>query len=184
MSWPLPPHHPSRAARFRLLSQREHSRAELERKLAKYEEQPGELTRALDELTAKDFISEARVVQSVLHQRAARHGSARVRQELLHKGIAPEAVADAVASLQGSELDRARDVWRRRFNALPQDATERAKQMRFLDGARDFPAPWFPRYCATTRTSKPGRRVRSPASASCSGRPRRSRPCPGCRVGR
>ncbi len=117
---------------LRLLSQREHSRAELERKLAKYEEQPGELARALDELTAKDFISEARVVQSVLHQRAARHGAARLRQELLHKGIAPEAVAEAVASLQGSELDRARDVWRRRFDALPQDAAERAKQTRFL----------------------------------------------------
>jgi len=117
---------------LRLLSQREHSRAELERKLAKYEEQPGELSRALDELTAKDFISEARVVQSVLHQRAARQGAARVRQELLHKGIAPEAVAEAVASLQGSELDRAREVWRRRFDALPQDATERAKQTRFL----------------------------------------------------
>jgi regulatory protein len=117
---------------LRLLSQREHSRAELERKLAKYEEQPGELSRALDELTAKDFISEARVVQSVLHQRAARHGAARVRQELLHKGIAPEAVAEAVASLQGSELDRAREVWRRRFDALPQDATDRAKQTRFL----------------------------------------------------
>lgn len=117
---------------LRLLSQREHSRAELERKLAKYEEQPGELSRALDELTAKDFISEARVVQSVLHQRAARHGAARVRQELLHKGIAPEAVAEAVASLQGSELDRAREVWRRRFDALPQDGTERAKQTRFL----------------------------------------------------
>ena len=117
---------------LRLLSQREHSRAELERKLAKYEEQSGELARALDELAAKDFISEAMVVQSVLHQRAARHGAARVRQELLHKGIAPETVAEAVASLQGSELDRAREVWRGRFGELPQGAAERAKQTRFL----------------------------------------------------
>ncbi|MGJ7509474.1 recombination regulator RecX [Variovorax sp. GT1P44] len=117
---------------LRLLSQREHSRAELERKLAKYEEQPGTLALALDELSAKDFISEARVVQSVLHQRAGRHGAARVRQELLHKGIALDAVAEAVASLQGNELERAREVWRRRFGELPQDATERARQVRFL----------------------------------------------------
>lgn len=117
---------------LRLLSQREHSRAELERKLAKYEEQPGTLALALDELAAKDFISEARVVQSVLHQRAGRHGAARVRQELLHKGVAPDAVAEAVASLQGSELQRAREVWRRRFGELPQDATARARQVRFL----------------------------------------------------
>ncbi|MDN8612110.1 recombination regulator RecX [Variovorax ginsengisoli] len=117
---------------LRLLSQREHSRAELERKLKKYEEEPGTLAQALDELAAKDFISEARVVQSVLHQRAARLGAARVRQELLHKGIAPEAVAEAVAGLQGSEFDRALEVWKRRFGVQPQDATERARQVRFL----------------------------------------------------
>jgi regulatory protein len=117
---------------LRLLSQREHSRAELERKLRKYEEEPGSLARALDELAARDFISEARVVQSVLHQRAARLGAARVRQELLHKGIAPEAVAQALAGLQGSEFDRAREVWQRRFGVPPQDAAERAKQARFL----------------------------------------------------
>jgi len=117
---------------LRLLSQREHSRAELERKLKKYEEEPGTLALALDELAAKDFISEARVVQSVLHQRASRMGAARVRQELLHKGIAPEAVAEAVAGLQGSEFERAREVWQRRFGAPPQDTTERARQVRFL----------------------------------------------------
>jgi regulatory protein len=124
---------------LRLLGQREHSRAELERKLRKYEEEPGSLTRALDELAAQDFISEARVVQSVLHQRAARLGAARVRQELLHKGIAPEAVAEAVASLQSTELQRAREVWQRRFGASPQDAAERARQMRFMM-ARGFTA--------------------------------------------
>jgi regulatory protein len=124
---------------LRLLGQREHSRSELERKLAKYEEEPGTLARALDELAAKDFISEARVVQSVLHQRAARHGAARVRQELLHKGIAPEAVAEAIASLAGSELQRAREVWQQRFGTSPQDAAERAKQMRFML-ARGFAA--------------------------------------------
>lgn len=117
---------------LRLLSQREHSRAELERKLKKYEEEQGTLARALDELAAKDFISEARVVQSVLHQRASRMGAARVRQELLHKGIAPEAVAEAVAGLQGSEFDRALEVWKRRFGTPPQDASERARQVRFL----------------------------------------------------
>jgi len=38
---------------LRLLSQREHSRGELERKLARYEEEPGTLKAALDELAAK-----------------------------------------------------------------------------------------------------------------------------------
>ena len=117
---------------LRLLSQREHSRPELERKLAKYEEVPGTLALALDELAAKDFINETRVVQSVVNLRAPRMGAARVRQELLHKGIAPEAVADAVAALRETELDRARDVWARRFGAPAADMKERARQVRFL----------------------------------------------------
>ena len=117
---------------LRLLSQREHSRAELERKLARHEEEPGALGRALDELAAKDFISEARVVQSVLNQRAPRVGAARVRQELAHKGIAPEAIAEAVAGLRDTELPRAVEVWRRRFGTPPVDAADRARQARFL----------------------------------------------------
>ncbi|MDB5848537.1 MAG: recombination regulator RecX [Rhodoferax sp.] len=117
---------------LRCLSGREHSRAELERKLAKFEEEPGELQRVLDELQAKDFISESRVVQSVLHQKAPRMGAARVRQELQQKGIAPEAISEAVASLRDTEFARASEVWRRRFGAVPQDQKEHAKQARFL----------------------------------------------------
>ena len=124
---------------LRLLAQREHSRVELERKLAKYEEEPGTLAQALDELTARDFISEARVVQSVLHQRAGRLGALRLKQELQQKGIAAEAIAGAMDELKTTELQRAREVWRRRFGEPPSEAAERARQSRFLL-ARGFSA--------------------------------------------
>ena len=117
---------------LRLLSQREHSRAELARKLAAYEEEPGSLACALDELESRGLISEARVVQSVLHQRTARLGSGRIRQELQAKGVDADAVAEAVRGLQDTELARARAVWQRRFGQPPADARERARQMRFL----------------------------------------------------
>lgn len=119
---------------LRLLAGREHSRAELEKKLAAHEETPGELQRALDELQARGFINEQRVVDSVLHRRAARLGIARLKQELQAKGIGSEAVADAVQALRGTELDRAREVWRRKFGEPATDAAGRAKQMRFLAG--------------------------------------------------
>ncbi|NIM39797.1 MAG: recombination regulator RecX [Hydrogenophaga sp.] len=122
---------------LRLLAQREHSRAELQRKLAAHEESPGELARALDELQAKGFIDERRVIESVIHRRAARLGASRVRQELQAKGLPAEAVAQAVGELRGSEVERAREVWRKKFGRPPTDATERAKQMRFL-AARGF----------------------------------------------
>ena len=117
---------------LRLLSTREHSRAELERKLAQYEEEPGALAKVLDILAAKDFINENRVVESVLHRRSAKLGTQRIKQELQSKGLEPEAVASALNALRATEVDRAREVWKKKFGTPPQDATERAKHMRFL----------------------------------------------------
>lgn len=122
---------------LRLLSGREHSRAELERKLASHEEEPGQLARVLDELQAKDFINEQRVVDSVVHRRSARLGAMRIRQELQAKGLDDEKIREAVSGLRTSELARAREIWSRKFHALPGDAAQRAKQARFL-AARGF----------------------------------------------
>ena len=122
---------------LRLLGGREHSRAELERKLAKHEEEDGQLPRLLDDLQAKGFISEERVVESVLHRRAPRLGAGRIRQELQAKGLDADVVQQAVQQLRSTELARAREVWRRRFGVLPADAVQRAKQARFLT-ARGF----------------------------------------------
>ena len=117
---------------LRLLSTREHSRAELERKLTRFEEEAGQLAKVLDALAAKDFINEERVVESVLHRRSAKLGASRIKQELQSKGLAPQAVAQAMDALRGSELDRAREVWRKKFGQAPVDAAQRGKQMRFL----------------------------------------------------
>ncbi len=117
---------------LRLLSQREHSRAELERKLAPHEEVPGELAKALDELQARDFINDGRAIESVVHRRAGKLGAARVRQELAAKGLSGEAVAQAMEGLRDTELSRAQEVWRKKFGQAPADAHERARQMRFL----------------------------------------------------
>jgi regulatory protein len=122
---------------LRLLSQREHSRRELERKLAKYEEEPGQLQRALDELQARGFIDEQRVVDSHLHRRAPRLGAGRLRQELQAKGLDAERIATAMAALRGTEVERARTVWQRKFGELPAGPDERARQSRFL-AARGF----------------------------------------------
>ncbi len=117
---------------LRLLSGREYSRAELERKLESFETEPGALVRILDELQVKGFISEQRVIESVLHRRADKLGTTRIRQELLGKGLDPEAVALAMDPLRLNEVDRARQVWHKKFASPPADAAERGKQMRFL----------------------------------------------------
>ena len=127
----------SRALRH--LAAREHSRAELERKLRGPDTDAGELARTLDELEAKGFISAERVAESVLHRRSGRFGAARIRRELQDKGLDVETVQHAVERLQATELKRARDVWRRKFGEPAADAAGRAKQMRFL-ASRGFGA--------------------------------------------
>ena len=122
---------------LKLLAGREYSRFELERKLAAKEPDPGEIKRALDELQAKGFLDEQRVVDSLVHRRGARLGAGRIRQELQAKGIDAERVAVAVASLNASEFERAREVWRKKFGVLPEDAAQRARHARFL-AARGF----------------------------------------------
>ena len=117
---------------LRLLSGREHSRAELEKRLKDHEEAPGDLAKALDELEVKGFISEQRVIESVINRRQAKLGAARIRQELQSKGLDKDAVIDAVASLQATELERACDIWSRKFGEVATDAKARGQQMRFF----------------------------------------------------
>jgi regulatory protein len=128
---------------LRLLGMREHSRAELERKLAGQEQNCGELARVLDELQAKGFIDEGRVVESWIHRRAPAFGSVRIRQDLLQKGIAADVVQATVRELQGTEVERARALWLKRFSAPvagePVDPREQLRQGRYLM-ARGFAA--------------------------------------------
>jgi regulatory protein len=122
---------------LRLLAGREHSRAELERKLAPHEEEPGQLARVLDELRERGFLDEQRAVDALVHRRAPRLGAGRVRQELLQRGLPGEQVAAAVSALRATEFERALEVWRRKFGMPADDAAGRAKQARFL-AARGF----------------------------------------------
>jgi regulatory protein len=117
---------------LRALSGREHSRVELERKLLPHESHSGELAQILDELTAKGFISEERVAQSVLHRRAAKLGTARVVQEMRAKGLGSEAVAQAAEQLKATEFERAQSAWQRKFGEVATNPLDRAKHMRFL----------------------------------------------------
>ena len=117
---------------LKLLSQREHSRLELQRKLAEHVEEGDDLSAVLDELEKRGFISEQRVVESVLHSKAGRYGSARLQQELRGKGLDDELVRNASEQLRDTELQRAREIWRKRFGVPPADVKEKAKQLRFL----------------------------------------------------
>lgn len=150
-----------------LLAQREHSRAELRRKLLRIQQQllqreqqrarlaaagqAGEEGRnapppALDEdpeageaavdalldtLAAAGYLNEERFVESRLHLRAGRFGVQRIQQELAQHGLRLD--AGQQATLRETELERAREVWKRRFGDQPsRETAEQARQTRFL----------------------------------------------------
>jgi regulatory protein len=123
---------------LRYLAGREHSRAELERKLRAYEE-PGTLTQVLDALQALGYLDEQRVAESVVFRRAPRLGAARIRHELQSKGLDAQTVQQTLDSLRPTEVERAHAVWRKKFAQPALDAAGRAKQQRFL-AARGFGA--------------------------------------------
>jgi regulatory protein len=117
---------------LRLLARREHTRLELERKLSVHVEDPAELQSLLDDFTARGWLSESRAADQLVRLKRARFGAARIRQDLIEKGVPHELIAPALETLKESELDAAREVWKRKFRAPPVDSAERAKQIRFL----------------------------------------------------
>ncbi|MBV8125874.1 MAG: recombination regulator RecX [Burkholderiaceae bacterium] len=137
-----------KARAIALLAQREHSRLELRRKLLRLahpaieSEEEADLQarvdRLLDELQAQGYLNESRFVESRIHARAARHGNLRIKMELAQHGTALS--EQQQAELDRSELERARQVWARKFDAVAvNDPKLLAKQMRFL-AARGFSA--------------------------------------------
>lgn len=125
---------------LRYLAQREHSRLELERKLAPHvadlPDLPAhdQIAAALDELAAHGLLSEQRVADSVLSSQGPRFGSRRLKQTLQAKGLPADMVTQTLQQAKGTELERAREVWQRRFGSITTDPADRARQMRFLAG--------------------------------------------------
>ena len=124
---------PNLAARaLRLLARRDHTRRELEHKLSPYVEDAAELAALLDDFAGRGWLSEARVVDQVVHAKCGRLGPARLRRLLLQKGVPEELIAPALRKLEGTQLETARAVWSRKFHNAPTTAAERARQVRFL----------------------------------------------------
>jgi regulatory protein len=76
----------------------------------------------------------------VVHARSGRYGSRYIVNELREKGVSAELIEQALPQLQESDLETARTIWAKKFGKQPEDAKERAKQMRFLQ-SRGFSFP-------------------------------------------
>ena len=123
-----------RARALGLLARREHSRAELRRKLATRDTDREALEELLGRLAAANLQSDERFAESFLRSRVERgQGPLRIREELRQRGVddATAAAALEAAAVDWGELLRA--VHRKRFgSAPPADRREFAQRARFL----------------------------------------------------
>ncbi len=117
---------------LRLLARREHSRAELVRKLAAHVRAEDDLESLLEDLLRRKLLSEERYAESRAHALSRKYGAARIAHELRVKGLDKGLAEQASGAARATEVERAREIWRRKFRVAPKTREERARQMRFL----------------------------------------------------
>lgn len=116
-----------------MLARREYGRIELRARLLARGVDAADADAALDELSRRGLLSDARYAEALVAQRAGRYGRRAIAHEMKEKGVEPDAAASALASLAGrDEVEEALALWRRRYDAPPADAREKSRQVRFL----------------------------------------------------
>jgi regulatory protein len=117
------------------LVRREHSRAELARKLAPHAQSPDALAQVLDVLLANKHQSDARYAEERVRVLSRKYGAARIRHDLRAKGIGDEIIERVSPRIPApGELERARAILARKYRAPATTPEERAKRARFLQG--------------------------------------------------
>lgn len=119
---------------LRLLARREHSRAELVSKLGQAGFPVDEIGPLLDAFEEKNWLSDRRFAESYVADHRARSGSIKLAYDLRQRGVSDSIISDVLSANRDSELDRAREVWQKKFGTAPADTAEKAKQLRFLQG--------------------------------------------------
>jgi len=117
-----------------LLARREHSRLELERKLAARSFASTLVSTTLDELEQSGALAASRFAESFVRSRAAKgQGPVRIRAELKQRGVDDVQFVDLLRDEEFDWYAIARHVRSKRFGrAAPRDFKERARQARFL----------------------------------------------------
>jgi regulatory protein len=151
---------PSLKARaLRLLSQREHSRSELAKKLGGYlslqakvdrannahdhdqEKSPSDtpalshevqIAAVLDDFEKRGWLSDTRFAEALVRRRSERYGMRRIKDELQRAGVARDASAVLLDGLKNTEFERAKELFERKFGKIAEDQKMRARQYRFL----------------------------------------------------
>ena len=127
-----------RARAMRFLARREHSRAELKRKLAPSVGEGDDLEILLDDLSKRGWLSDARFAEQSIRSKARRFGPLKLANELRAKGVGDEAIAAGFVAAGADGAASLERIWRSRFREAAGSEKDKARQVRFLQG-RGFP---------------------------------------------
>ena len=78
------------------------------------------------------FIVGPNTLESRAHALSRKYGAARIAHELRAKGLDKGLAEQTAKAARATEVERAREIWRRKFRVAPRTREERARQMRFL----------------------------------------------------
>lgn len=119
-----------RALRF--LSRRDYSRQELRKKLLSYAESEVQLEELLDDLQKNQWLSDERYAESLVRRRTERFGSKKILEEMRQNGLSDDLLNQYREDLKAHDPQLAFELWHRKFENLPTDPKEKARQIRFL----------------------------------------------------
>jgi regulatory protein len=114
------------------LARREHTPVELARKLQHAGYAEDEIRTVLEELSERGWLSSERFAAHYVTQKQAKFGSQKLAHELRQKGVEESVIQQTLETARESELERAREIWRKKFGKSPADQKEKARQIRFL----------------------------------------------------
>jgi regulatory protein len=117
---------------LRLLARREHSRLELTRKLETAGFMRDDIAPLLDDFERQNWLSDQRFAESYVADHRARAGSVKLAYDLRQRGVPDTIIEELLSENRDSELERAREVWRKKFGVPPANAADKASQIRFL----------------------------------------------------
>jgi regulatory protein len=134
---------------LRLLTTREHSRAELMRKLSQAKarvarrnadensresnhDSKDDIEKLVDDLAAQGWQSDDRYAEAIVRRLTGQAARRYISEKLAQAGIKKEVAQLAMEAIEQDDADIARALWDRRFGDPPKDDKERQRQVRYL----------------------------------------------------
>jgi regulatory protein len=117
------------------LSRRDYSYRELFTKLLKYTEDTEAVKEVLTQMVEQKYLNEERYIENYINAKSQKFGAQRIKYQLMNKVADQELVNNIYQQAAIDEFTTAQSIWLRKFHGKrPENAKEKAQQIRFLSG--------------------------------------------------